>query len=142
MAINYMEVDRMESKKFADAFRGLIEPNQCYDNIANIALSNPHIPKSYPGIQVSYGGIQIFPNNNVYARHIVFLHNKKVIDPTLALADGGIKEGILYLPIETMDYQDYVDFLGKHRETSPLYVLRKMDRVAAELLNKNIFLVG
>lgn len=142
MAINSIEVDRIESKKFAYMFRRLIEPNRCYDNIANIALSHPNVQQVYPGIEVSYGGVQIFPDNNLYARHIVFLHEKKAIDPTLALAEGGVKDGIHYLPIQTMAYQEYVDFLLEHQETSPSHILQKMDRVAVEWRKEDVFLIG
>lgn len=142
MAINPIEMDRAESQKFAETFRQLIEPNRCYDNIANIALGHPNIQRLYPGLLVSYGGIQIFPAQNLYARHIVFLHKKKAIDPTLALAEGGVKEGIHYLPIQTMAFQEYVDYLLEHKETSPPHILKKMDRMAAEWLKEDVLLIG
>lgn len=133
-----------ESQALADAFKGEIHPNSCYDNIAKIVLDLPQLDKVYPGVQVSYGGAQVFPedsNNSIYAKHIFFVHDGKAFDPTFAV-QGKLKKETKFLPLLTFKLEDYRKLLSEYRETSPTHILNKIDVIGLELIKENIILVG
>lgn len=133
------------SNKFAYEFNEYIKANHCYDNIANIVLNFPEIEMQYPAIQVSYGGIQIFPleedKSNLYSKHIFFIYEGKAIEPTLA-KHGKLKEETKLLPIVTFTIEEYLELLGNELETSPLSVLKEIDKKSKELAKDDILLIG
>lgn len=134
-----------ESERMAKPFGAQIKPKSCYDNVAHIVLWSPGLESNYPGIQIAFGGVEIFPDepeSEIYAKHVFFIYDGKVLDPTLAV-QGKLPENKQYASLIVYEVNEYREMLSEYGETSPSHVLRALDQMALSMMEKKwIVLVG
>lgn len=138
--LNLIEVDIEKSNEFSNMYEGVIKENECYSNVAEIVINSTPSTLDYENTQVVFGGMQIFPNQDIYAKHAFFIIDNKAVDPTQSLK--GINAGTKYLVYERMSIQEYRDYLAEHQHTFPLDMNNKLEQLTLDLIKQDVLLIG
>lgn len=129
-----------KSRQLLSKYPNLIEPNECYTNVANLVVQTIDGFTETKGLEVVFGGVETIVGSNIYSKHAFFLLDDLAIDPTVAIK--GLKEEIRFFVVKKMTINEYRNYLATHEHTFPVDMQKKFNKVSAELLTRNILLVG
>jgi hypothetical protein len=134
------------SETFYNKFNGLIKSRECYDNVARIFNSNRSILIDYPGICIVYGGVQIITcdddlGSNLFVKHCFFKFKDKIIDPTL-YKNKSLRAETKYFSVTEYSFDEYLDMLFEYGETSPVSIVKQLNKASLDLFSHKIAYAG
>lgn len=119
----------------------IVKKNECYTNIARIALGGQLPVSDNESLVVAFGGVQIFEEEaSLYAKHAFFIIDDQVIDPTLAL--DNLQQNKNYFIIRSYSYNDYIQLMKENMHSTPKSIEMLFRRATAELMPKGVYLTG
>lgn len=119
----------------------IVKKNECYTNIAHIALGGQLPVTDSESLVVAFGGVQIFEEDaSLYAKHAFFIVNDQVVDPTLAI--DNLQQNKNYFVIRSYAYDDYIELMKENMHSTPKSIEMLFRRATAELMPKGVYLTG